>query len=308
MQRAWRSSTALSVAAIALLTGCTRDDDLIATLKVSASGGASGGSAAGNSMGGGMAAGGSIAVAGMAGSAGAMPSPCALGAGEPAPLARYDFEDPEGATSLLDAQALQDALLIDGTFTSTAGPEGCGRALSFDESSVFAVISNLSAWDLEAGSIDFWFRVPDVVENAYGILGRDHVGTDLPGHLSVWLTADRTVTLRLQGASVLATQCSEDPLPLGQWVHVGFNFGAPGSELWVDGKLALRTGDPRIETVVPECGGSTPDGIAGNEQPWVLGFDTSRSGDALDGLLQHFDGGALDALQISAVRRNFSKP
>jgi hypothetical protein len=130
----------------------------------------------------------------------------------------------------------------------------------------------------------------------------------LASHLSVWLTPDRTVTVRLQGATQLATMCSEDALALGQWVHVGFNFGAAGSELWVDHKLATRTGDPRIETVVPECGGTTPDGIAGNEQPWVLGFDTSRSGDVLDGLLQHFDGGALDALQISPVRRDFSKP
>ena len=88
----------------------------------------------------------------------------------------------------------------------------------------------------------------------------------------------------------------------------GFNFGAPGTELYVDGQLATRTGDPRVETVVPECGGTTTDGIAGNEQPWVLGYDTSRSGDALDGLIQHFDQGCLDAFSISAARRDFQAP
>jgi hypothetical protein len=301
MRRALRSSAALITVASVLLVGCTRDDDLIAVLKVSASGTASGGSAAGSPAGAGAPGGGGSGAV-------VMPSPCALRAGEAAPLSRYDFEDPESATTLVDAQGLQDAVLTGGTFTSTPGPEGCGRAISFVDAGVFAVISHLPAWDLETGSVDFWFRVPDAVDKAYGILGRDRVGTDLPGHLSVWLTADRTVTLRLQGATAHATQCSEEPLSLGQWVHVGFNFGAPGSELWVDGKLSLRTGDPRIETIVPECGGTTTDGIAGNEQPWVLGFDTSRSGDALDGLLQHFDGGALDALQISPVRRDFSKP
>ena len=85
-------------------------------------------------------------------------------------------------------------------------------------------------------------------------------------------------------------------------------MGASGSELWVHGELARRSRDPRVETNVPECGGTTPDGIAGNDQPWVLGFDTSRSGDMLDGLVSHFDGGALDALQISGVRRNFLQP
>ncbi len=303
MGRELRTSAAVVIACAYWLSGCRRDDDLIAALNSSALGGAA---QAGNASGGasGSANGGS---AGDAGSAVAV-SPCALPAGETAALARYDFEDAEGATTLIDAQGLQDAALHGGTFTSVPGPDGCGRAMSFAANGVFAVVPNVPAWDLTEGSVDFWFRVPDVVDKAYGVLGRDRVGTDLPGHLSVWLTPDRTVTLRLQGATQLATMCSEDALSLGQWVHVGFNFGAGGSELWVDRKRAARTGDPRIATVVPACGGTTPDGIAGNEQPWVLGFDTSRSGDVLDGLLQHFDGGALDALQISGVQRDFSKP
>ena len=95
--------------------------------------------------------------------------------------------------------------------------------------------------------------------------------------------------------------------------HIGFGVtlrgqSAPGSELYVDGRLATRTGDSRVETVVPECGGSTTEGLSGNDQPWVLGFDTSRSGDMLDGLVSHFSGGAMDALQISAVRRDFASP
>ncbi len=267
------------------LFGCTRDDDLIATLK---------------------------ATGGQAVEQGGAPpvevSPCALPAGETAALARYDFEDAAGVTTLHDAQGLADAQMMGGSFAPVPGPAGCGNALGFGADMLFAQIPNSPSWDLDLGSIDFWFKVPDPVAGTYGVLGRDHVGTDLPGHLSVWLTPDSTVTLRLQGATLHATHCSDVVLAPGQWVHVGFNFGAPGSELFIDGALATRTGDPRVETVVPECGGTTTDGIAGNEQPWVLGFDTSRSGDALDGLLQHFSGGALDALQLSAVRRDFARP
>lgn len=234
-------------------------------------------------------------------------SPCALAAGATPALSRYDFEDAEGATTLRDSRGLADAQVTGGAFASTPGPAGCGNALFFGANGLYAVIPNLPEWDLDEGSIDFWFRVPNAT-GTYGILGRDHQGTDLPGHFSVWLTAERTVTLRLQGAGAVATVCSAEPLAVGEWVNVGVNFGPLGSELWVDRKLALRTGDPRVETVVPECGGTTYDGIAGNEQPWVLGFDTSRSGDMLDGLLQHFDEGAIDALQISAERRNFQAP
>lgn len=273
-----------AVIASLYLLGCNRSDDVIATLK------ATGGQ--------------------MVDQGGAPPvemSPCALPSGEAVALARYDFEDPAGATSLQDAHALTDAQVMGGTFSPVPGPTGCGNAFDFGAEGLFVEIPNLPAWDLELGSIDFWFRVPDV-SGTYGILGRDHVGTDTPGHISFWVTPDSTVTARLQGATVHATHCSEAPLAVGHWAHVGFNFGPPGSELYVDGQLAARTGDSRVETVIPECGGSTVEGLAGNEQPWVLGFDTSRSGDILDGLLSHFSGGALDALQISAVRRNFQEP
>ena len=277
-----------------LTLGCTTADDLIATLRPM-------GGQAGEPM---VEPSGS---GGMAGAAVVEPSPCALEPGAMAPLARYDFEDADGATTLHDAAGLLDAQLMEGAFSPVPGPTGCGTALAFEAAGVFAQIPNLPEWDLNEGSIDFWLRVPDVA-GSYGILGRDHLGTDTTGHLSFWLTPDNTVTARLQGAVAHGTHCSEAALAPGAWVHIGFNFGAPGSELWVDGVLAARTGDPRIETIVPECGTTTNDGIAGNEQPWVLGYDTSRSGDALDGLLQHFDGGAIDALQISLGRRDFQRP
>jgi hypothetical protein len=273
----------LVTASICLLA-CERPDDVIATLA------ASGGQ-----------------MIDQGGAPSIEMSPCALASGESAALARYDFEDAAGSTTLRDAHSLMDAQLQAGSFAPVPGPPGCGSALGFGSEGLFAQIPNQPAWDLELGSVDFWVRVPEV-SGTYGVVSRDHLGTDLSGHLSFWITPDNTVTARLQGAAVHATHCSAAPLAAGQWVHVGLNFGAPGSELFVDGQLATRTGDPRVETIVPECGGSTPDGVAGNEQPWVLGFDASRSGDMLDGLLSHFSGGALDALQISAVRRNFQRP
>jgi hypothetical protein len=261
------------LASSSYLLGCHRPDDVIATLKTI-----------------------DVPV-----------SPCALPAGQSSALSRFDFEDAAGAVALRDAHGLSAAELVGGSFVPAAGPEGCGTALGFDNASLMAEILNMPAWDLDAGSVDFWVRMPNVA-GTYGVLGRDQVGTDLPGHLSFWITPDSTITARLQGATVHATHCTDRALAPGQWAHVGFNFGPPGSELYVDGQLATRTGDSRVETVVPECGGTTSEGIAGNEQPWILGFDTSRLGDGLEGLLSHFTGGAIDAFQISAARRDFRAP
>ena len=75
------------VALLALLAlGCQTDDDVIATLRATA----------------------------------AEPSPCALAPGATPALARYDFDDAAGATTLRDAHGLADAQLVDGSFAPAA--------------------------------------------------------------------------------------------------------------------------------------------------------------------------------------------
>jgi len=220
-------------------------------------------------------------------------------------VALYGFEDAEGASSVADSTGRQHGLVVGGTFVAEAGPAGCGQALALGTEQRRVVLPDSPTWDLDTGSVDFWFRVPSEVVEALGMLGRDQQGTDFPGHLSIWLTAQRTVTLRLQGSGQHSVRCSEEPLEPGAWVHVGFNFGSPGTALYVNGVLAERTGDPQVETVVPECGTETLDGIAGNNLDWLLGSDTARTTQPLVDVQRHFHGGAFDALRISSIRRAY---
>jgi len=274
------------------LLSCSQSDDLIASYRGSSAAGASGGTGqAGEGAGG----------------AGAPPcvpdDPVAVDA-----IAQYRFEDDPGSVEIADSAGALSAAVTGGPSAFVPGPDGCGSAFFFGDGTTQIVVPDSPLWDLDSGSIAFWFRVPDAPLGPYGLLSRDQNGTDQPGHHAYWLAADGTVVTRLQAEPMHATRCSAEPLGAGQWVHVGFNFGPPGTELFVDGRLASRLGAPGVPTIVPDCGADTPGGIAGNDLPWRLGYDSTRADASGAGVLYHFSNGAIDELVISRTRRNFAAP
>jgi hypothetical protein len=220
-------------------------------------------------------------------------------------VALYEFDNDPAGFVIHDTTGQQDGVVLNGSSEFGAGPRGCGRSFEFGADTRYITLPDFPGWDLHSGSVDFWFRVPDQVTASLGILSRDMLGTDTPGHISFWLAPDRTVVARLQAPEGNSTRCSGSPLDVGAWAKVGFNFGPEGTELYVDGELAVRMGDSEIPTVVPTCGADTTGGTFGNDLPWALGFDTSRSSSPLQDLLSHFSGGALDAFRVSSVRRTF---
>jgi len=220
-------------------------------------------------------------------------------------VALYEFEDDPPGYVIRDTTGHQDGVVLNGSSAFGAGPSGCGRAFEFGTDTRYITLPDFPGWDLRAGSVDFWFRVPDQITESVGILSRDMLGTDTPGHISFWLAPDRTVVARLQAPEGNSTRCSASALGTGTWAKVGFNFGHEGTELYVNGELAVRMGDSGVPTVVPTCGVDTTGGTFGNDLPWALGFDSARASSPLQGLLLHFSGGALDAFRVSNVRRAF---
>jgi len=220
-------------------------------------------------------------------------------------VALYEFEDDPPGYVIRDTTGHQDGVVLNGSSAFGAGPSGCGRAFEFGTDTRYITLPDFPGWDLRAGSVDFWFRVPDQITESVGILSRDMLGTDTPGHISFWLAPDRTVVARLQAPEGNSTRCSASALGTGTWAKVGFNFGPEGTELYVNGELAVRMGDSGVPTVVPTCGVDTTGGTFGNDLPWALGFDSARASSPLQGLLLHFSGGALDAFRVSNVRRAF---
>lgn len=224
-------------------------------------------------------------------------------------VALYTFDDDEGGVALTDATGMHHGTLVDGTVSVVPGPEGCGSALAFPEDgNAYAEIPQDPDFLLEQGAVDFWMRPMSTTPQAIqGVVGRDASGRTDPGHLSVWFAPDRTLVARLQNEDGEAVRCSNEPLELDQWVHVAVNFGAEGFDLLVDGVRATRTQpivlDPTMDEEIA-CGGGSLLGIAGNDNPWVLGASSHHSmegtGDPVDSF---FRGGAIDHLRISSIRR-----
>ena len=240
--------------------------------------------------------------------------PCSTGV-DATTIALYTFDADGGGTSITDASGVHHGTMTGGTVELTAGPDGCDDALLLpDTGDVFAQIPSADELQLERGSVELWVRPHAPAATAIqGVISRDALNTDMPGHLSLWFMPDRRIVARLQNPDGEAHLCSNEPVDLDRWAHVGMNFGPEGFELWVDGTRATYTEDIVVNPGstppnVTRCGGGTVRGIAGNDNPWVLG---ASSGGSMEGSAEptngHFRGGAIDHLRVASDRREFGR-
>ena len=240
--------------------------------------------------------------------------PCSAGV-DATTVALYTFDADGGGMSITDATGSHHGTFVGGMAEVIPGPEGCDDALVFsDASDVYVEIPHSPDFDLDSGSIELWVRPHTVPENTiHGVIGRDALDTMFPGHVSLWFLPDRRLVARLQNPDGEAHRCSNEPIEIDQWSHVGINFGPEGFELWVDGVRTTFTGvltidpDP-MNTRTITCGGGTVGGIAGNENPWVFG---ASSGGSMEGAAtpatSFFRGGAIDHVRVAEDRREFGR-
>jgi hypothetical protein len=293
MTRTWRRGSPVVPAALLLsvLSACAPERDVVATELGSA--GATGGQ------------GGSGGTAGETG-------PCATLAADRGPaVAWFDFEDAMGNAVIIDRIAQRPASVVGTLAVDVAGPAGCGRALAFGNNERYLQLDDDAVWNLPRGSIDAWLWVPAMIPNVMGIISRDEYG-DHVGHFSVFLLEDATVMARLQQSDIgapaaqLTLACSTEPLPPSSWAHFGFNFGPAGAALYVNGKLAMRTGTPGLDVGMVTCGQTAADPhIPDLTLPWIIGASIYASMDPPNARQFPFLNGAIDNLRISAVERNF---
>lgn len=215
--------------------------------------------------------------------------------------------DEETAT---DALGNNDGTIV-GEPTWTDGPLGCGRAIGFPLGGTTHVeLPDSMDWHLPDGSLDFWFR-RDTGTGTAVLLSRerDEFGN---GHFAVLLSNREEVYVRLQNAAEQESASCSEPLAVGEWHHIGVNFGAGGLELWLDGEVTLRTDVGQVTDSVGQLtmqcdGGGTVSLRPADVLEWVVGASGIRataSGEWSD----FFNGGAIDYLRISSVRRDFSDP
>jgi hypothetical protein len=236
------------------------------------------------------------------------------GCSDPPPgdaIAAYGFDS--SPVDALDSVGDHDGVIggDPSGLTSVASPSGCGQAVGFDLDRTgvesWITIPDSPAWDLSRGSIDVWVRAPADGAGAFaGILTRDAEGTTQGGHVALFIEPDGTVWARLQrNAAQVAYRCADAPIAAGEWGRVTVNFGPPDLELLVDGSVQGRaTPLASASGTDVRCGEQRMnDGIAGNDNPWILGGNGARAPEgAGEPVTDFFRGGAIDELRISASR------
>lgn len=226
-------------------------------------------------------------------------------------IALYTFDQDQGRTQAADVVGNHNGSVQLGLVATVAGPGACARAFSFGPENRYIVIDDSPDWDLEAGSVDLWFRLPAELVDNIGVFSRDLDQRQAPGHVSLFVDIEGRAVLRVQPQDADfdntndAVSCSAAALPRERWVHFGINFGLPAVELYVDGALAVGEGTHAVADGWA-CAQPGDYGIAGNDLPWVVGRSTFRSGDVLETLEFPASGCAIDHLRISSERRDFA--
>ncbi len=184
----------------------------------------------------------------------------------------------------------------------------CGQALEFG-GTARVVIPDSQDWQLTSGSVDFWAYFGVALPTLYdGVVSRDALGRVFPGHLAVVRSFSGQLGVRIQG-NVTSMLCSNSAMPTERWVHIGFNFGEPGPELYVNGVSQAGEGSVQVNEngATVRCNDPAPVGIAGNANPWVLGIGSLASDDGGAGPnFGPMEGGRIDEFRISRERRDFS--
>lgn len=221
-------------------------------------------------------------------------------------VALYRFD---AAGDLADSAGDHDGELSGAALQSPNGPSGCGRAVAFAPGgSSFIEIDPSDDFDLTTGSIDLFVR-SGPLGTERGIVSRDAIGIGA-GHFTAVIDASGRFVVRLQAIGVQDDAICSDQLAVpGQWHHLAINFGAPRAELFLDG--VLGTTDEAVTILGNQsftCNTEHPEGIDTDGLPWVFGAENtaSDSGDT-DLVAGFFEGGAIDQVRISSVRRDFAR-
>ena len=219
-------------------------------------------------------------------------------------IALYRF-DPAG--NLTDSAGDHDGELVGPALQTPDGQAGCGQVVAFAAGgSSFIEVDPSDDFDLAIGSIDLFVRAGPLGTER-GIFSRDAIGVGT-GHLTALIDEDGRFVVRLQAIGNEDVICSDALAVPGQWHHLAINFGAPRAELYLDGVLGTTDDAVTIlDTGNFTCNTDHPEGIATEGLPWVFGAENTASdtGDT-DDAAGFFDGGAIDHVRVSSVRRDFS--
>ncbi len=223
-------------------------------------------------------------------------------------LALYPF-DQDVADQVVDLQGANPGILV-GTVAHTDGPAAeCGQALLFDgDLGNYAQVDDSNSWIVDAGSLDFWFRLDAMPTDYVGLVSKDASGTAESGHITVFIDSQGRLLSRIQetGApnSEGVTCSAPGAIVVGQWNHLGVNFGtATVTKVWLNGFEIDEPGT--FDTLV--CQTAT-EALIDNREPWAFGLAAWNSASGLATPSSGSLVGALDHVRISNAARDFTGP
>ncbi|MEO0386134.1 MAG: LamG-like jellyroll fold domain-containing protein [Pseudomonadota bacterium] len=201
--------------------------------------------------------------------------------GGTAPVVHIEFgsERGLGATPTATDQTGNghDGMFQNGATTGGTGWNGSGTAAVLDGDDDYIEIADSTDFDLAQGAISVRFNADDL-SGTQTLVSRDSTSFDDGGHVMINVKSDGRIMVRLQSDSKSYTLSSDrGAVADNAWHHVTLTFGPDGAVLYVDGA--------EVDT------NSYTGGIAGNDEPWTLGANQWKSGNAVaNNLQQHFEG------------------
>jgi hypothetical protein len=235
----------------------------------------------------------------------------------PGPDARVADCDPEVGADSVALFSFDDGLGTDATQQHagqivgavTPGEPRCGTS-AVDLAGGHIRIADSPAFDLNEGSIELFFRTPTpALDRLQGIVSRDANGTTFDGHLTIGLATNGQLWLRIQRMlnDLSVFRCSNAPLPVDSWVHIGASFGPPGLRLWID-HVEQTGGTIEIFDSIHDCSLPHTFGIDGNNNALVLGglLIVAPEGDPAPEPTDLLDNGSLDHVHLRSTWRDFS--
>lgn len=186
------------------------------------------------------------------------------------------------------------------------GPPTCGDALQLNGAG-YLTLPHVSALDV-VRVVDFWFFVdayPGEGEPSWGLFSRDALGTENPGHVTVYFAASGRIAVRLQNDGE-SLRCTSGALLENAWHHVMVAVDGPELELIVDGTVedGLNPVDVILDTTYSLDGGAseaTPD-FSGNGNPRTFGANTAASDEGGTVGAMGFFHGRIDNVRFSTAR------
>jgi Ca2+-binding RTX toxin-like protein len=149
-----------------------------------------------------------------------------------AAVARYRFNEDAGSTDALDRIGGLDGSYETGAAPGAAGSIGDGAA-SFSDGLVLVDSAPSDTLELANGSIELWFA-PDGIDGQQMLFSKNVAGGPSAGDIEILLTDDM-VAAGMQSASSTFSVAGGS-VPAGADLHVVFNFGAGGMQLFVNGE------------------------------------------------------------------------